>query len=481
MLPGTVTALSTLLEAPDSKLLKIVRRVQAALRTLLKVKPPIQFDGSRFVIPVPEEADKDHVVRAVADALPGSWENTRELSGEEYVAVHTPGERVGAPYVFVDFAPTLVVFGQYTTADLTEGVVRMYRQRSRSALFDLLALTERATDVVTFKGKKGVWRTTHGSALFIPSDGSSAVIPKKGPDIALDKSAAPPAAGGTTPKPESDIRKAGGILKKSSLKQKAAFAASFLKSAGSELTDLGKKYVEDAPWAVARFLSDKEHRDKHLATASEAVKNFPRKATLRLWDTAVGEAEEAKHAISAIGKYATGKKVDDEEKHALKTIATHIGIGITGRALHASGLGLPLAVASGVAKFIAIKALSKTLSKLETAEHAAGAAVGAVHAVQAKASALSGLAKLARHAFEGSDMKDNESKVLSEATSPKQILKFLKLFAAEIASEIKNITPEDLAKITNEVAKEAAKAADKSKKEDVDTSDLSALVRKIRG
>ena len=78
-------------------------------------------------------------------------------------------------------------------------------------------------------------------------------------------------------------------------------------------------------------------------------------------------------------------------------------------------------------------------------------------------------------------MKDRDTSVLSEGTSPKQILKFLKMFASEIASVMKNITPEDIAKITDEVAKEAAKAADKAKKESAPTDDLATLIEKLRG
>jgi hypothetical protein len=53
---------------------------------------------------------------------------------------------------------------------------------------------------------------------------------------------------------------------------------------------------------------------------------------------------------------------------------------------------------------------------------------------------------------------------------------------ANIGDEMKNLTPEDLEKIVADVAAEAEKKAkSKSKKEDVGTSDLSALVRKLRG
>jgi hypothetical protein len=371
----------------------------------------------------------------------------------------------------------------------------------RTAILELQSVLERTSvkdndEIVSFEGKKGKWRTSHGSRVFIPMDGSAAEIPTKGPDINLDKEAAkakanqdkaPPAAGGTVPKsaskaaaagPETDLHKAGAVLKKSSLKQKASFVGAFLKNVGSELSDAGKNFVREAPWTVARFIADPDYRKKHMSVAAETVKNFPKKTALNLFHTAVEEAKEGKHAVSAIGKYMSGKKPTDGEKHALKTIATHIGIGMASRALHSSGLGLPVAIVAGVAKLVAIKALSKTLAKMHTGVEGAEIAHGVAHHAP---SALGHLAHLAHHAFEGANMKDRDTSVLSEGTSPKQILKFLKMFASEIASEMKNITPEDIAKITDEVAKEAAKAADKAKKESAPTDDLATLIEKLRG
>lgn len=44
------------------------------------------------------------------------------------------------------------------------------------------------TDIVTFKGKRGIWRTTPGGTrIFIPSDGDTLVLPRKGPDLELPR------------------------------------------------------------------------------------------------------------------------------------------------------------------------------------------------------------------------------------------------------------------------------------------------------
>ena len=283
-----MTALSTLLEAPDSKLLKLVRRVQAALKTLLTVKPPIEFDGSRFVIPVPEEADKDHVVRAVADALPGSWENTRELSGEEYVAVYTPGERVGAPYVFVDFAPMMVVFGQYTTADLTEGVVCMYRQKARSELGSLVtemrSILEADDEIVTVQGKKGVWRTTDaGSHIFLPSDGSSPIISK---DPAVNaKLAGSSKAGGSKASSDPVLSEP---TTKSNWKDKFKAAAKKL------------GHVAASPFLMVKELvQSKETRKRAKDHIANAVKK---------------EVAGTKQLMGTLGKALKGGKITDDER-----------------------------------------------------------------------------------------------------------------------------------------------------------------------
>jgi len=468
----------------------------------------------------------------------------------------------------------------------------------RTAILELQSVLERTSvkdndEIVSFEGKKGKWRTSHGSRVFIPMDGSAAEIPRKGPDINLDKEAAkakanqdkaPPAAGGTTPKRKRKLKPkppsaAGGSApepksgeewddakkaytnKKSHDRRKkwAGKLAGGKEKASQFLTGIGllskeawqgtKKFVAGAPASVKKFLSDKEYRDEGLAKSADFLKNLPEKGLHAFWETAKEEYHESGKAIQAIGKYAavmagatgTCKTPDEEldckpspeEIKALKEIALHLAIGGAGRALAASGLGLPAAFALGVTKYIAIKAVSKTLSHMATINHAshivghlghgeeaftavghgltavkaahtarklanaghlakglskalttkATAADTAAAALGAKADIGHALMKAAKFWLEGDSMDDQETGVLSEASAnSKEVLKFLKQLMANIGDEMKNLTPEDLANITAEVAAEAEKQAKaKSKKEEVDTGNLSELVRKLRG
>ena len=158
------------------------------------------------------------------------------------------------------------------------------------------------------------------------------------------------------------------------------------KSLKETLKDLGAKakaFVKDAPKAVKQFVDDPEFRKKALSTASEALKKAPAKYVKNLVSVAKHEVKEFKEAGQGVAAVLKGGKMDEHQKKAFKTVATHIAIGVAAAALTATGG--PLAVAGafgkGLAKNVALKAVTQGMGKLHMLEEFGHIGHGLQHAL----------------------------------------------------------------------------------------------------
>jgi hypothetical protein len=126
-----------------------------------------------------------------------------------------------------------------------------------------------------------------------------------------------------------------------------------------------KAFMEKAPAKVQEFVSNPEARKKALTDVTEALKKAPEKYVKNLVNTAKHEVKEFKEAGEGIKAVLKGGKMNDHQKKAFKTVATHVAIGVAAAALTASG---PLAAAGafgkGLAKHVAMKAVTKSLGNI---------------------------------------------------------------------------------------------------------------------
>lgn len=144
-----------------------------------------------------------------------------------------------------------------------------------------------------------------------------------------------------------------------------------------------KAFMSDAPKAVKQFVEDPASRKKSLASASAALKKAPAKYVKNLVATAKHEVKEFKEAGAGVAAVLKGGKMDDHQKKAFKAVATHVAIGVAAAALTATGG--PLAVAGafgkGLAKNIALKAVTSGLGKLHMLEEMGHIGHGIQHAL----------------------------------------------------------------------------------------------------
>lgn len=112
-------------------------------------------------------------------------------------------------------------------------------------------------------------------------------------------------------------------------------------------------------------MADEKFRRDSLMAAHKALTEAPEKMTKAVIDTAKHEVHEFKEASAGVKAVLKGGKMSDEQKHAFKTVATHMAIGLSAAALTATG---PLAIAGtfgkGLARHIAAKAVSNALGHL---------------------------------------------------------------------------------------------------------------------
>jgi hypothetical protein len=129
--------------------------------------------------------------------------------------------------------------------------------------------------------------------------------------------------------------------------------------------DRAVQVLKDAPAAIQQFAVDKDHRDHVLLEVHAALTKTPEVVLKRVTRTVKKEIHEFKEAGQAIKNYATGRKVSEEQKKALKQVAFHVALTATVAALVTSG---PLAGAAffgkSIAKHIAMKAVADTMGQV---------------------------------------------------------------------------------------------------------------------
>lgn len=143
-----------------------------------------------------------------------------------------------------------------------------------------------------------------------------------------------------------------------------------LKERLQSLSEKAKSFVKSAPKEVSKFLTDDVHRRKTMTAASAALEKAPAKLVKNVVDTVKHEVHEFKEAGAGIKAVMSGKKMDDHQKKALKTVAFHVGLTVAATALTVSGGPLAGLAAFGksMAKHVAMKSASNALGHLHVLE-----------------------------------------------------------------------------------------------------------------
>lgn len=140
------------------------------------------------------------------------------------------------------------------------------------------------------------------------------------------------------------------------------------KSWKERLKGLGEKaakFVNDAPKEVKRFIEDEGFRRKTIQGIHKSLVEAPEKITQSVIKTVKHEVHEYKEAGQGISAAIRGKKMSPSQSKAVKSVATHLAIGIAAAALTSAGpLGAAGALAKGMAKHVALKAVSRALGHI---------------------------------------------------------------------------------------------------------------------
>ena len=150
------------------------------------------------------------------------------------------------------------------------------------------------------------------------------------------------------------------------------------------LSDKVKKLVADAPEAAKKFLADDHHRRKALQEAHEKLSKAPSNLVKSFVDTLKHEKKEFKEAGAGIKAVLKGGKMDEHQRKAFKTVATHLGITIAATVL--TGTGGPLAgaaaIGKAVAKYTAMKGVSRALGHLHVLQELGHINHGVLHVIE---------------------------------------------------------------------------------------------------
>jgi len=131
------------------------------------------------------------------------------------------------------------------------------------------------------------------------------------------------------------------------------------------LGDKARDFVAKAPKEVKRFLEDDGFRRKTLQGIHKSLVTAPEKFAKGVVNTVKHEVHEYKEASHGIASALRGKKMSAGQKKAVKTVATHLAIGIAAAALTSSGpLGAAGALIKGMSRHIALKAVSRAMGHL---------------------------------------------------------------------------------------------------------------------
>lgn len=200
-----------------------------------------------------------------------------------------------------------------------------------------------------------------------------------------------------------------------------------------DLGDKAKSFMDKAPKAVKQFVEDPDFRKKSVKDMADSVAKAPAKYAKAVLDTAKHEVKEFKEAGAGIKAVLKGGKMDDHQKKALKAVTTHMALGIAAAALTASG---PLAAAGvfgkGLAKHIAMKAVSNSLGSLHMLEELGHVGHGIKHVLHLAA--------------EDKDVKDSDVDDV-----------LMKYVSALVVAEIQKIKDDDLGKCLKSMDEEGGK------------------------
>jgi hypothetical protein len=323
-------------------------------------------------------------------------------------------------------------------------------------------------------------------------------MPKRGPDIKLKrKGKKPPPLPQAAPKAEPhDEPKApsAGDLWTAFKAMSGAQKADTIKKTLGALSDGAMGFLTRAKEATQRFFMDPEHRAKSLNEAAAALKKSPGRIAANVWHVLKEDGVEAKDSFAGIVNMShPSKQASKAEMKAVKSSAIKFGLIAAGIAM--SGVtalaALPVAVSVALAKGIVLKAVARTIAE-HRGEHAAHKAGHLAHKAHAGFEAAEiahhaahlfkhAIAHGASHAVEGFEMA-KAAVVEGVFDAAKQAASFYKKLLANIADEMSKVTPEDIAKIADEVAKEANKAAKSGKKskKGVKGESLESLVGRAR-
>jgi hypothetical protein len=144
------------------------------------------------------------------------------------------------------------------------------------------------------------------------------------------------------------------------------------KSWGDRVKGLGQKardFVANAPKEARRFIEDEPFRRKTLQGIHQALTEASEKIVKNVVKTVKHEVHEYKEAGEGIASAIRGEKMSPSQKKAVKTVATHLAIGIAAAALTTSGpLGAAGALVKGMSRHVALKAVSRALGHLHVLE-----------------------------------------------------------------------------------------------------------------
>jgi len=181
------------------------------------------------------------------------------------------------------------------------------------------------------------------------------------------------------------------------------------------------KSIKEAPAAAKKFVEDEGHRRKVLMGAHKKVEHLF-ELPKALVDTAREEVHEFKDAGAALGKAMKGEKLSKHDKHALKTVGTHLAITAAATAFAATSLGAGAAIfGKAMAKHVALKAVSNVLAKGHMLEEVAHVGAGFKSLLEkfaakdeTKTDPMEGFAKLVLAAV-GKEMDGLTPKAIGEA------------------------------------------------------------------
>jgi len=146
-------------------------------------------------------------------------------------------------------------------------------------------------------------------------------------------------------------------------------------------------FLKKAPQQVQKFVADDSFRRESMMSAHKALTEAPEKMLKAVTETVKEEVHEFKEAGQGIAAVLKGGKMTKHQKAALKTVSTHMAIGIAAAALTATG---PMAgatmFAKGLARHIAAKSVSNALGHLHVLDELGHIGHGVKHLMEHLAS-----------------------------------------------------------------------------------------------